>query len=71
MSRVPSTFRQRDVTAALKAAAAAGIEVARYEIDPHGKIVVVTGKPKDDPVDEGNPWDGAVADLDDQNNKRK
>lgn len=46
MSRGPSTFRQRDVTAAVKAITAAGIEVARVEIGKDGKIVVFTGKPE-------------------------
>ena len=44
MSRVPQTFRQRDVAAAIKAAKAAGLEVARVEVDKTGKIVVVTIK---------------------------
>ena len=40
MSRGPCTFKQRDVTQALKAAIAAGMKVARYEIDRQGKIAV-------------------------------
>jgi hypothetical protein len=43
MARGCSTFRQRDVTAAIKAAGAAGLLVARVEIDKSGKIVIVTG----------------------------
>jgi hypothetical protein len=43
MSRGPATFRQRDLTAAVKAMRAAGCEVARVEIGKDGKIVVVTG----------------------------
>ena len=47
MSRGPSTFRQQDVTRALRATTAAGIGVQRVEIGRDGKIVVVTGKSKD------------------------
>jgi hypothetical protein len=43
MARRPSTFRQQDVTRALRAARAAGLEVSGYEIDPAtGKIIVNT-----------------------------
>ncbi|MGY2986491.1 hypothetical protein ACVI1K_003838 [Bradyrhizobium sp. USDA 4508] len=45
MSRGPQTFRQADVTKALKGAVAAGIDVRRVEIDRDGKIVVVAGGP--------------------------
>jgi hypothetical protein len=45
MARAPSTFRQRDVTKAVKAVTAAGVGIARVEIDKAGKIVIVTGKP--------------------------
>lgn len=45
MSRGAQKFRQADVTKALKAAAAAGMSVARFEIDPDGKLVVVAGPP--------------------------
>jgi hypothetical protein len=41
MSRVETTFRQCDVTRALRAAGAAGCEVRRIEIDRDGKIVLV------------------------------
>lgn len=35
------TFRQRDVTAAVKAVAAAGVAIARVEVDRAGKIVII------------------------------
>ncbi len=61
MARGACTFKQQDVTRALRAAVAAGIEVQRYEIDKDGKIVVVTGKPHKSADDgngnSGNPWD--------------
>jgi hypothetical protein len=59
MARGALSFRQQDVTRAARAARAAGLEVQRIEIDKTGKIVVVAGKPKEQP-DEGsggNEWD--------------
>ena len=46
MARAPSTFRQTDVTRAVKAVVAAGVNIARVEIDKSGKIVIVTGGAK-------------------------
>jgi hypothetical protein len=44
--RKPRTFSLRDVTSAIKAAVAAGLEVQGYDIDTAtGKITVRTGKP--------------------------
>jgi hypothetical protein len=37
-------FKQCDVTRAVKAVAKAGVEVARVEIAPDGKIVISIGK---------------------------
>ena len=62
MARRPCTFRQGDVTRALRAAKAAGLDVHRVEIDRAGKIIVVTGKP-DYPADDAsrNEWDAPPA----------
>ena len=60
MARGACTFRQRDLTAAIKAVIAAGCDVARAEIDAAtGKIVVVIGKTQDsaDQGRGGNEWD--------------
>jgi hypothetical protein len=61
MSRGACTFKQTDVTKAVKAVVAAGVEVARVEVDRDGRIIVITGKPNGSTVT--NPWDRAVADL--------
>src|SRR5262245_41843167 len=37
-----------------KQASKAGIEVARYEVNPDGTVVVVTGTPA--PAEQDNPW---------------
>jgi hypothetical protein len=61
MSRAPSTFRQQDVTRAVKAVAAAGVGIARVEIDKQGKIIIVAGQPvistTQISVGEENEWD--------------
>jgi hypothetical protein len=45
MSRTTATFRQHDITRALRAVSAAGCEVRRVEIDRDGKIVLVMIEP--------------------------
>jgi hypothetical protein len=63
MARGPTTFKQRDVVAAVKAVTAAGYEVLRVEVDKAGKIVVVTTKgavEAPETVDDKNEWDSAV-----------
>ena len=42
MARSPSTFREQDVTRAVKGVIAAGMNIERVEIGKDGKIVVVT-----------------------------
>jgi hypothetical protein len=42
----PQAFKQHDVTRALRAAKAAGLEIGSFEIDPaSGKIVIRPGAP--------------------------
>jgi hypothetical protein len=62
MSRAPSTFKQRDMAAALKAAKAAGCAVARVKVEKDGTIVLVlaTGEERStgsQPGSGGNEWD--------------
>jgi hypothetical protein len=55
MARGPSAYRQRDVSRVLQAAAAAGLRVTGFEVDPQtGKIRVETGKPQ---AQDSNPLD--------------
>jgi hypothetical protein len=45
LMRRPSAFRKTDVTRAAKAVLAAGLPIARVEVDRDGSIVIVPGKP--------------------------
>jgi hypothetical protein len=59
MSRGPVTFRQRDVTAAVKAIEAAGKTVFGVEITREGTIRVITHEPPrpgPEPADCLNLW---------------
>lgn len=58
MPRGACTFKQSDVTKAVKAVMAAGVEVARVEVDRDGKIIVVVGKsPPAQSAPDENEWD--------------
>ena len=68
MSRSAQTFRQVDVSRALKGAAAAGIDVARVEIDRNGNIVLVAGKKAEFVLDPGEEdLDRELAELEARN----
>jgi len=56
--RAPSAFRQRDLTKAIKAAVAAGVDVARVTIDKQGKIEIITVQAEQNGQGrETNEWD--------------
>jgi hypothetical protein len=59
MARAPSTFRQQDVTRAVKAVTAAGVHIARVEIDKAGKITIITPDRTNrlGETTEANEWD--------------
>jgi hypothetical protein len=57
VSRAAQTFKQGDVTKALKGAVKAGLRVQRVEIDREGKIVVITGGDMLASAITGNEWD--------------
>jgi hypothetical protein len=59
MSRGRQTFRRNDLTRAIKAALAAGVDIARAEIEPTGKIVIVIAKSGASSTETVNEWDGA------------
>ncbi len=52
---VAAKFKQQDVTRAVKGAKAAGMRVGRVEIDPNGRIVILSESVA--PASEPNPWD--------------
>jgi hypothetical protein len=66
MSRGPSSFKQGDMTRALKAAEAAGLKNYRVEIGDNGKPVVIVGIGLDKAKAEAASWDDVVADLERQ-----
>jgi hypothetical protein len=58
--RAASTFRKQDVTKAVKAVAAAGVGIARVEIDKAGKITIIAigAEPHDTKgTEEADEWD--------------
>jgi hypothetical protein len=59
MSRRPSTFRQRDLTRAVKAVIASGLRVAGVKVNAQGEIEIVTGdeRAQDLPAQGENEWD--------------
>jgi hypothetical protein len=42
MARAPSTFRQAEVTKAVRAVRMAGVDIARVEIATDGRIIIFT-----------------------------
>ena len=64
MARSAPSFRQADVTRAVRGALAGGIEIARVEIDRGGKIVIVSGKPAEQQPD--NELDRELAEFEAQ-----
>ena len=62
MTRRPSAFRQTDLTRAVKAVTAAGVGIARVEIDKAGKIIIITDETTDQPGQaSGNDLDNWIA----------
>lgn len=45
MATRPASFKQSDLTRAVRGVAAAGMRVGRVEIDPNGKIIVMAESP--------------------------
>ncbi len=50
----PARFTQADIRRAAAGVAAAGLDIARIEIDPAGKIVIIPGTPEN--RRETNEW---------------
>lgn len=58
MARGALSFRQGDVTRAVRAVRNAGVEVLRVEVDKTGRIIVVTAKQSENALlAEPNEWD--------------
>jgi hypothetical protein len=61
MSRSPLPFKQADVTRAVRAVTAAGVEIREVVIDSTGAIRIIAGKPVNSPTGL-NPLDKWMAD---------
>ena len=59
MARGPCTFRERDVTRAIRGVEAAGKKIRKVEVDKDGKVVIVIAQDDDDAAvdSEKNEWD--------------
>jgi hypothetical protein len=55
------SVRQRDVCAAVKGAVAAGVEVARVEVDKDGRIIIIAGKSSEESTTVANALDAWMA----------
>lgn len=50
-------FRERDIRRAITATAKAGLNIARTEIEPGGRIVIISGQPDATADQPANEWD--------------
>jgi hypothetical protein len=57
MSRGPLRFKQADVTRAVRAATAAGVEVREVVVGTDGAIRIIVGGPASAPNGHANEWD--------------
>lgn len=55
--RGPASFRQSDVTRAIKATQKAGVVPCRIEIDRQGRIIIITASGETAGPGEENEWD--------------
>jgi hypothetical protein len=65
MSGAPCTFKQTDVTRAIRAHVKAGIPIERIRtaFDKHGRFVVSVAQPGDaNGTESANPWDTVLSD---------
>jgi hypothetical protein len=55
------SVRKRDVYAAVKGAVAAGVSVARVEVDKEGRIIIIAGKANETSTTAANALDAWMA----------
>ena len=54
---VAARFTKADMKRAVSGVVAAGLPIRKIEIDPNGKIVILTGHPKIRPDEDNSEWD--------------
>jgi len=62
VSRGQHSFRERDLTRAVRAVVKAGVPVRAATVDAQGKITVIIANGDSEDTTE-NPWDRALAEM--------
>jgi hypothetical protein len=60
MPQVKCRFRRSEMTRAIKGVEAAGLGIARIDIDNDGRITLILGSPEESAEKRPNEWDEVI-----------